>query len=214
MRTVIVVFLILAFGIVDADARRRKYRHRYPPVFIIERAMPPYGERMRERWRPSGFDDRRASKGQMGRSDAAVGEPRESKGLAPDGWQLQPADPNWHGRRYVSPGGDAWVAFYAAPADAAALSAHMKTIAFAEGEEVTYLRGERDWIVVSGFKGERIFYRKAALACGGTRWHQVALEYPREMARSMDRYVARVARAVDGLEQEGCETSVSAQPQQ
>ena len=58
------------------------------------------------------------------------------------------------------------------------ITSHMQSVAFAEGGTVTYLRGERDWIVVSGTKGDRIFYRKAVIACGGKVWHHVAFEYP------------------------------------
>jgi hypothetical protein len=43
----------------------------------------------------------------------------------------------------------------------------MKAVAFADGEQITHLRGERSWIEVSGFKGDRIFYRKAIVVCGG-----------------------------------------------
>jgi hypothetical protein len=41
------------------------------------------------------------------------------------------------------------------------------------------LRRETDWLAVSGFKGDRIFYRKAVIACGGTVWHHIEFEYPR-----------------------------------
>jgi hypothetical protein len=40
---------------------------------------------------------------------------------------------------------------------------HMKAVAFGGGEQITHLRGERSWIEVSGFKGDRIFYRNARL---------------------------------------------------
>jgi hypothetical protein len=36
------------------------------------------------------------------------------------------------------------------------ITSHMQSVAFAEGETVTYLRGERDWIVVSGTKGDAV----------------------------------------------------------
>jgi hypothetical protein len=37
----------------------------------------------------------------------------------------------------------------------------MKNVAFADGEELTQVRGERNWIAVSGFHRDRIFYREA-----------------------------------------------------
>ena len=54
----------------------------------------------------------------------------------------------------------------------------MQSVAFTEGETLTYLQGQRDWIVVSGIKDDRIFYRKATIACDGKVWHHIAFEYP------------------------------------
>jgi hypothetical protein len=34
-------------------------------------------------------------------------------------------------------------------------------------ERITYERQGQTWIVASGYHGDRIFYRKAMLACGG-----------------------------------------------
>jgi serine/threonine-protein kinase len=130
----------------------------------------------------------------------SAGEP------VPPGWQLQPPDPNWNGKRYVSPNGAAWFAVYTSPADHEPVAAHLKTVAFADGEEVTYLRGERDWIAVSGLKGDRIFYRKAVLACGGKTWRHIAFEYPVDAKRRMDSFVTRAAGTLDGSDSEGCET--------
>src|SRR6476646_3577212 len=104
--------------------------------------------------------------------------PARAADLIPSGWQLQPADANWKGRRYFSPDGSAWLALYLSSADKDPVQKHMQTVAFADGEEVTYLRGERNWIVVSGLKDDHIFYRKAVLACGGTVWRHLALQYP------------------------------------
>ena len=79
----------------------------------------------------------------------------------------------------------------------------MKNVAFADGEQITHLRGERTWIEVSGFKGDRIFYRKSLLACGSTSWHEVALEHPAE-AQSMNGFVDRVAKRVELDQNQGC----------
>jgi hypothetical protein len=35
--------------------------------------------------------------------------------MIPPNWQLQPADPNWHGRRFLSPGGSSWLSVYSFP---------------------------------------------------------------------------------------------------
>jgi serine/threonine-protein kinase len=85
----------------------------------------------------------------------------------------------------------------------------MQSVAFAEGETLTYLRGERDWIAVSGTKGNRIFYRKAVIACGGKVWHHIAFEYPLERKRAMDPFVSRAAAIVDQAENDGCDEATS-----
>jgi hypothetical protein len=72
----------------------------------------------------------------------------------------------------------AWFEWYRVAAGDKSVAAHMKSVAFADGEELTQVRGERNWIAVSGFHGDRIFYRQALLACAGDRWHQIAFEYP------------------------------------
>ena len=71
------------------------------------------------------------------------------------------------------------------------------------------LRGERTWVVVSGFKDSRIFYRKAILACAGKAWHHIAFEYPAELKTRMDVFVLAAAQALDNT-QSDCEQSVSA----
>jgi hypothetical protein len=102
----------------------------------------------------------------------------------------------------VSPDGIAWLATYATPVEQEPIAAHMKAVAFADGEEVTDLRGERDWIAVSGSKGDRIF-------CGGRVWRHVACEYPAEAKRSMDRFARRAADMVDATANEACDGAVS-----
>jgi serine/threonine-protein kinase len=140
---------------------------------------------------------------------AAPAAPIEA--LIPPDWQLAPQEQNWQGRRFISPEGDAWLALYSSPADAQALDAHLKQVTFVEGEDITYLRRDRDWLVVSGFKGakeERIFYRKVVLACGGNTWRHIAFEYPAEAKRAFDRLVTRVAIAMDRAAKADCNETV------
>jgi len=87
--------------------------------------------------------------------------------VVPSGWRLEPLEGAWRGSRYVSPDGSSWFAAYALPVDAEPVAAHMDTIARQKGEAITYFRRERDWLAVSGVKGDRIFYRKAVIAYGG-----------------------------------------------
>jgi serine/threonine-protein kinase len=80
----------------------------------------------------------------------------------------------------------------------------MDAFASGEGERVTYRRRERDWLAVSGFKGNRIFYRKAILACGGKVWHHIEFEYPASQKQEMDAFVIRASRAIDQAENDNC----------
>jgi hypothetical protein len=128
--------------------------------------------------------------------------------VVPPNWQIAPPDPNWNGKRFVSPDGASWFAAYTAPADEASNAAHMKSIAFVEGETLTYLRGERNWIAVAGFKGSRFFFRKAAVACAGTTWKHIAYEYPAELRIEMERFLISATRAFDN-DQSGCAAGVA-----
>ena len=108
-------------------------------------------------------------------------EMRRSSSFIPADWKLQPDDPNFSGRRYMAPDGSAWLALYSAPADKVNVAVHLKNVAFADGEEITYLRGARDGLAVSGLKGDRVYYRKAALVL---RRHAVAPHRVRVSGRS------------------------------
>jgi serine/threonine-protein kinase len=180
------IALILAVTATSADARRRRHHSYYSaPVMMV---MP----------------DVDMARGKRGRGEPAQFVPRD--------WQLQAPDPNWQGRRYLAPDGSAWLALYSSNA-ANDTTARFKAVAFADGEEVTYLRGERDRLTVSGLKGDRIFYRKVVLACGGTTWRHVALEYPAKAKTRFDRYVERVSRGFERIADDGCGDNLFTTPQ-
>lgn len=197
MHKAVLVLLALAIGVSSAEARHR-HRHRGGEVYPAQQVIPLFGAHERaERYAPS-----RARGGSEDDDIARI--------LPPD-WRLMPADPNWKGRRYVSPDGSAWVALYASPVAGQSIAAHMQAVAFVEGEQVTFLRGERDWIVTSGLKSDRIFYRKAILACAGRSWNHVAFEYPAVAKRELDRLVTRLSRNLDRAVDVGCEPAVVSQ---
>jgi serine/threonine-protein kinase len=210
MPRLLLALLMLIIVADSADARRRHHRYQYYyayPQDVIPQdgrtAAPDREDRWRARDTEDDFRDGRDNR--RSRRDS-----RDSRaGFVPPTWQLQAPDPNWHGKRFVSPDGTAWLATYASAAEKEAVADHMKTVAFADGEQITYLRGERSWIAVSGFKGDRIFYRKAVLACGGRVWRHVALEYPAEHKRSLDPFVQRASAVVDATANEACDTAVS-----
>src|ERR1041384_6062197 len=158
----LLIALLLMLTVSDADARRRHHRHwhRAPAMMMMPGPLMEMPREMRDRDGPR--------------------EMRRNSSFIPADWKLQPEDPNFSGRRYMAPDGASWLALHSAPADKDKAAEHLKNVAFAEGEEVTYIRGSRDWLAVSGLKGGRVYYRKAALACGGTTWRHIAFEYPAE----------------------------------
>lgn len=129
----------------------------------------------------------------------------------PLGWQLQPTDSNWKGRRYVSPDGFAKLAVFSSELGEQTVAAQMRDIAFIQGEQISYLRGERDWVLVSGSRDNHIFYRKAALACGGKSWHRIEFEYPFEDKKKLDGVVSRLSRRLDLYGGAGCRQEASGQ---
>ena len=77
-----------------------------------------------------------------------------------------------------------------------ALDRDMQDLAGRAGETVTYQRRGASWIAVSGYRDDQIFYRKSNLACRGTRWHHIELQYPRSEKRRMDATVTAIARGM------------------
>ena len=109
----------------------------------------------------------------------------QSPTIIPQAWSEVPKEGRWPGRRFVSPDGSAWLGVYASPARERSPRDFMDAIAYKEGERITYHRRGPGWIAVSGLKGQRIFYRESNLACRGTRWHSIVLEYPASDKRKM-----------------------------
>jgi hypothetical protein len=188
MRALLLIALILVFSASEAAARH--HRHSYPRHWAnVPRVLlvPPNNQHTRS--------SRAYARAQLGE-------------FPPSNWQLQPDDPNWRGKRFVSPQGDAWLAFYSSPTEGKPVSAHLKEVAFADGEEIIALQASGVQLVVKGLKGDNAFYRQARIACGGEQWHQVALEFPFttdvQVAGMYERLVAQAARALELSDNDGC----------
>ena len=205
MGRILLIALLLALTVSDADARRRHRHWRGAPVMMLAPGMEvPPGIRGMPPPEMRGMpDDSRDRREQPRRGDS---------GFIPAGWTLQPEDSKFSGRRYMAPDGSAWLALYSAPVDKDKVAEHLKNVAFAEGEQVTYIRGARDWLAVSGLKGDRVYYRKAMLACGGTIWRHIAWEYPSEQKATLDRAVERAAQTFDRLAEDSCAGDIFSHP--
>ncbi|MBV8824565.1 MAG: hypothetical protein JO220_06250 [Hyphomicrobiales bacterium] len=194
MRAALLILLMVTCVAGPADARRH---HRHHLRYYDEAVTP-------------GDTGRQA---EPAPTRSTVPEPRaqSSTRLVPVDWREEPADPQLKGQHFVSPDGNASFVAYTVPAGTEGIAAHMKAVAFGDGEQITFVRGERTWIAVSGFKQGRIFYRAAALACGGDRWHHIAFEYPASAKTDMRDYVERASTAVRGSENSWCDVPVSNQ---
>lgn len=121
-------------------------------------------------------------------------EARQLPPLTPDGWREVTASSETRTRTFVSPDGSARLSANQLKADPSDLDGDMDSIAYRDGERITYEKRGRSWIAVSGYRGDEIFYRKSNLACGGSRWNNVELQYPREDKRQLDGVVTTIAR--------------------
>src|SRR5712691_155992 len=185
MRKLILIVVGLALVATAADARHRRHRGYYVERPNIER---------------DSIDRRAPERSRSARALITTLIPRE--------WRLDPPDPNRQGSRFVSPTGESWLSFYSTPADQEPIEQHWKVVAFVEGEDLTYLQREPNWVAVAGLKGERGFYRKAMLACSGRQWRHIAFEYPAEAKRDFEPLVTRMARALDRAIDEDCDVTV------
>jgi hypothetical protein len=122
--------------------------------------------------------------------------------IIPHDWTLLPPKSNeW---RAVSPGKDAWLSLYATPVEGP-VSSHLRRWGLGAGDRVTYQRQGQGWIVVSGYTADnRIFYRKTMLACRGSKWHNLAFEYPASDKQGMDEFVTRASYALAAYNRAGC----------
>jgi hypothetical protein len=182
MRRAVAIALIFAVTVSAAEARHRHYR---------------------------GFDPHATAEQQDG---LAANRPDQGSapGLAqliPKDWDQQKPDQNSTGKRFTSPDGSASVAIYTAPVDQTKIVPFMKDFAFIDGEKITDLRAQQNWIAVTGSKsdGNRLFYREAVIACAGRTWHQIAFEYPESMKAQMSSFISDAAVAVLNSENDGCD---------
>lgn len=62
--------------------------------------------------------------------------------------------------------------------------------------DVTYDRTRSDFVVLSGYRGENIFYTKVAVSADRSSACVFEITYPREQKRAFDRIVTRMSRSL------------------
>lgn len=116
----------------------------------------------------------------------------------PAGWRAGEAPANDDGRVFTAPDGRASITVSGSHSVLPRTQEIGIMTAPGDGETVEYRREGRDWVVVSGYKGDRIFYRKALLSCHGAVWNTVSLDYPAAAKAAFDPIVAHVAGSLRG----------------
>jgi len=182
MRVFLVIIVILAVIAEAADARKpRHHRHHGQSNAYAETEL--------------------SATSRADRFTGRAGRRSNFAALIPRDWRLERTDAS---NRFVSPGGTASLTFYVRSAEDETREERFKAVAFADDGEITYLRGERDWLAVSGIRGGQIFYRKVVLACGERQWRHIAFEYPANEKRQFDGLISRMSRALDRAREEEC----------
>lgn len=198
MYRVILILLILVYSATSAGARhhRHRYHARVPDSYLLRHNPPVMGR----------LEPYQSERSRSGLTPPPASSHDSTGGVIPADWKKQPLD---NGGRFLSPDGSASFAFYTTAGHDEPITEHMKGFAFGDGEEITSLAGERTWISASGFKGDRFFYRQAALACGGDRWHHIAFEFPANAKSSMQDFIKRAVEKLNSGQNEGCDTPLS-----
>jgi hypothetical protein len=105
------------------------------------------------------------------------------------------------GRYFHSPDGETWIAVFGRTV---AANVNPRAASIAPDERVTYRADGPGWFVRSGLRGDRIFYRKALISCGGRVAHLMAFEYPASRKRDHDRLVTVMSRSLRGANEAAC----------
>jgi hypothetical protein len=112
----------------------------------------------------------------------------------PSDWKIGPEPVNGDGRAFTSPNGSAEIGvtgiFSVLPRDEEIL---IRTTPGAGGT-ITYKVVQGNVVVVSGTRGDRIFYYKSLLNCG--IWNDLSIEYPARDKAEYDPLVAHVAASL------------------
>ncbi|WP_244635080.1 hypothetical protein [Methylosinus sp. C49] len=127
----------------------------------------------------------------------------------PKGWTMGEAPENDDGRVFTSPDRQAEIAVYGGYRAFQKDQEFADRLAPGEGESVTYAKKGKDWVVVSGTKGDRIFYRRSLLSCRGEIWNNVSIEYPASQKKKFDALVTRVSRSLRAGRSDGLVTGCS-----
>lgn len=117
----------------------------------------------------------------------------------PAGWRAGPEPANGDGLVFRSPDGKASVTVSGSLHVWDSIGEAMKIYEDPEqGETITYRHREPRAIVVSGTRGDTIFYARHVLTCRDQIWNSVQIEYPAAQKAAYDAMVSHIARSLHG----------------
>jgi hypothetical protein len=113
----------------------------------------------------------------------------------PADWKAEAAPDNGDGRSYTSPDGKSHITVWG-NFDLGDTTV-MDTITAPKPQEiVTYKAIKPKLAVLSGTKGDMVFYRKHMLTCHGQVWVNLSMEYPVSMKTELDPVAARLSKSL------------------
>jgi hypothetical protein len=115
----------------------------------------------------------------------------------PADWKPGEPPENNDGLRFTSPDQRAWISVYGRLHIDDTIEEAMESFETADKDEtITYRHRERRAVVVSGIRGDTIFYYKHVLSCRDQIWNNVHIEYPAAEKAAYDALVTRVSRSL------------------
>jgi len=110
----------------------------------------------------------------------------------PADWKMGPAPENNDGSVFTSLDGSATITI-SGSFSALSYDEEVAIKTAPEGGVATYKKITPRLLVVSGTRGDRIFYRKSILSCHDTVWNDLVIEYPAAEKAKYDALVAHVS---------------------
>jgi len=88
-----------------------------------------------------------------------------------------------------------WASYAAMNRDLAELEASLREN-LKDNEKITYRASGKNWLVVSGTQGDKVFYKRYLLSHRNELENAVQLSYPASLATTYDPIVARIAKSL------------------
>jgi serine/threonine-protein kinase len=115
----------------------------------------------------------------------------------PADWKADPPPENNDGLRFHSPDERASLTVYGGLNSSDSVEDAMRDYETpGKDETITYRHRERRAVVVSGIRGDTIFYSRHVLSCGDQIWNSIHLEYPAAEKDAYDALVTHVSRSL------------------